>query len=1475
MTGYQDTQDPVALLNREPDTSGGPTVEQAVQDAGIEVQAVDWVWRKVVGESLVKTIVEPITGDFEKIAKQAGEWENVCDALQAVRNNLNSGLQELDQAWTGDAAQAFKGLIGNQWTLAIEADAQAAKLIGIALNKVADGSNKACGKILDLIKKLVDKLIEAAAMLPIPVVGWARAVKLVYDGIELYNAIMSLINGIKSIIEGAQQVIQGIKQVGSALSKLKDVRNLNDLVNVANETGEGVATAKGGVDNIKDGFGDVKDGATSAASAASNAHTHAHEPTNPHGNTDKGSNNNGDGTVPASTTTKPGDPNSTPKNDPNASPNRPADPNATRTPDDWRPCENDPVDVATGDVVLTQLDAELLGVLPLVLRRTHVSSYRAGRSFGRSWASTLDQRLEVDREGAVFVAEDGMLLVYPTQGVGETVLPQAGPRWPLTRSATGYELTQHETGRTLHFPERPTIDRPLTAVVDRNGNRIDFDRAPGDVVTAVRHSGGYRVDVLSDAGRVTELRLNNPAGRDVTLVKFGHDDAGNLATVTNSSDRPLVFTYDSDGRITQWTDRNGRWYRYLYDQNGRCIANEGSDGFLNGTFVHDPVRRTTRFTNALGNTTIYLMDERHNVVAVTDPLGNTTTSVWDEHNQLVSRTDPLGRTTRRDFDADGRLVRVVRPDGTESRAQYNAFGQPTTVVDADGSTWRQEYDECGNLVARTDPAGFVRRYEYTKAGHLVRAVNEAGAVRTVRTDAAGLPVEITDPLGAQLRHVRDPFGRIAETIDPLGGRTRYQWSIEGRMIARTAPNGGTEQWRFDGEGAQLEFQDASGAVSRTITTHFDLPRLQTLPDGSTLAFSYDTNLNLTRVTNGAGQSWVYEYDAADRLVRETDFAGRPVSYEYDAAGQLVARVNGAGERWEYARDAMGKVTRKQSGDLVSEFEFDAMGRLVRAVNADAEVTMTRDPLGRVVAEAVNGRVSTYGYDPAGNRVLRRLPSGSETTWQYDANRRPVAMSTAGRTMTFAYDGSGHEVRRQVDAVTFDQSWDPTFGLTGQTITSAAGTVRQRRFRYRFNSQLTAIEDQLDGDRTLTLDDQGRVTAVDGPSWQERYRYDATGNLAEASWPGGDDTAGDREYVDNRLVRAGSTRFQHDRNGRVVLRQAKRLSHKPATWRYTWNAEDRLTGVVTPDGTRWRYRYDALGRRIAKQRLTEHGEVAAETTFCWDGDVLAEQTESGGTTTCWTYHRGSYKPLTQVVRRQDQVDEQFFAIVTDLVGTPTELLDTDGNVAWHQRRSVWGHVVGTSGADGVEMPLRFPGQYHDPETGWHYNFHRYYDPESARYVSTDPLGLTPSANPNAYVNNPFEWLDPLGLAPCNTYHATRDDALNAAYDRAGIPRGTEPDQVWEVGDDHNRHGDPNYRYSEDRGSHGVYRQFETDNGSRVIAEHTNDPNAPGPHFHAGEPKGDPSRNFVDFGWSDAHNRDVERYGQMGGKHHIFYGVTPPS
>ncbi|WP_240649562.1 RHS repeat-associated core domain-containing protein [Streptomyces sp. Z26] len=65
-----------------------------------------------------------------------------------------------------------------------------------------------------------------------------------------------------------------------------------------------------------------------------------------------------------------------------------------------------------------------------------------------------------------------------------------------------------------------------------------------------------------------------------------------------------------------------------------------------------------------------------------------------------------------------------------------------------------------------------------------------------------------------------------------------------------------------------------------------------------------------------------------------------------------------------------------------------------------------------------------------------------------------------------------------------------------------------------------------------------------------------------------------------------------------------------------------------------------------------------------------------------------------------------------------------------------------------LPAPFPRQYADPESGLHYNYFRYYDPHTTRYLTPDPLGLTPAPNPHTYITNPHAETDPLGSFNCN-------------------------------------------------------------------------------------------------------------------------------
>ncbi|MGW8885407.1 putative T7SS-secreted protein [Streptomyces sp. NPDC055749] len=1030
-------------------------------------------------------------------------------------------------------------------------------------------------------------------------------------------------------------------------------------------------------------------------------------------------------------------------------------------------CAGDPIDVATGRMLLPQTDIVLPGSLPLVFGRVFDSSYRAGRWFGAGWSSTVDQRLEIDAEGVVFSCDEGSLLAYPHPAPGVPVMPTHGRRWPLDRVNDGYTVTDPESGRVRHFVDQPSGELALLAQIDdRNGRWITFEYDQTGAPASIVHHGGYHLKLTTSEGRVTALHLAGgaPDGTDQEILRYGYTD-GHLTAVTNSSGKPLRFDCDDLGRITAWTDTNGSRYEYVYDEHDRCVYQTGTNGHLEATFTWDDTDpatglRMTSMTDGLGHTARYVINDRSQVVAEIDALGAVNRFEYDRFHRLLSVMDPLGHITRSTYDEHGRLTSVVRPDGRKLTADYNDIGLPVRVKGADGTITRQTYDERGNRTSVTEAFGATTGYSYDEAGHLTSAIDAFGHRTVVRCDKAGLPAEIVDPLGATTCYERDAYGRLASMTDALGAVTRFTWTTEGKLAHRTDADGSEQFWTYDGEGNCLTHTDAMGGVSTFEYTDFDLLVARTGPDAARYAFSHDSLLRLSEVTDPQGLTWNYQYDPAGRLTAESDFDGRVLTYTYDVASRMASRTNGAGQTIRFERNELGQLLRKNADGVLTHYEYDVFDQLAGASGHDITLTRMRDRYGRLKYETVNGRRISFEYDALGRRTGRKTPGGAVSAWTYDAAGRRDELTTAGRTLTFERDAAGQELTRHIGpTVTLRREFDIMGRVTAQHVTAANRTLQHRAYSYRADGNLTGIEDQLRGSRTFDLDSLGRVTAVHASNWTERYAYDAAGNQTEATWSAahaGQDTVGARTYTGTRISTAGNVRYEHDKQGRIVLRQKRRLSRKPETWRFVWDAEDRLVSAVTPNGTVWRYQYDPMGRRAAKQRLAEGGSIILEQTyFTWDDVQLCEQLATGEgmpNPVMLTWDYDGARPLAQVEQLlsvdapQEIVDERFLSIVTDLIGTPSELIHESGEIAWQALTTLWGTTTWAKNSTSY-IPLRFPGQYFDPETGLHYNLYRHYDHETGRYLTQDPLGLAPAPNPATYVRNPHAWSDPLGLAPC--------------------------------------------------------------------------------------------------------------------------------
>ncbi|MFE3649537.1 DUF6531 domain-containing protein [Streptomyces sp. NPDC059152] len=1018
----------------------------------------------------------------------------------------------------------------------------------------------------------------------------------------------------------------------------------------------------------------------------------------------------------------------------------------------------DPIDLVSGEMILTETDVRLPGLLDLVVERTHLSSYRYGQWFGGSWASTLDQRLEADERGLVLATADGMLLSYDVPSPDTAVLPDRGPRRELRWDGTPAGeilVTDPGTGHTLHFlpatvtPAQAAAGRvtlPLQAITDRNGQRVDIWRDDDGTPFEIRHSGGYRiaVDTDSDSDRVTALRLlgteDGEAG--TVLRRYGYED-GQLTAVTDALGHTARFHYDETGHILERVDRNGGWYRWEYDGADRCVRGTGSDGYLSCTLTYDPLNRTNRYTNSLGRTTVYHYDEQRRLTGWTNAEGHRTHRTWTGPDLLASVTDELGHTSSYTYDDDGNLTTVTRPDGHSTRAAYNALGLPVEIVEVDGATWRHEYDARGNQVRTTDPAGAVTSFAYDD-GRLSAITDALGHTRTVANNAAGLPLTVTDPLGHTTVVERDAFGRVGSYTDACGRTERFGWTAEGKPAWREFADGATETWEWDGEGNMVAHTDRLGQESRFSYTHFGLPFTRTAPDGTTHTFAHDTELRLTSVTDPRGHTWDYTYNVLGHLVRESDFQGRAVEYRPDPTGELAARTTAAGRTTVFVRDELGRTVEEHSPDGIATFAYDPAGCLLGSANATTTVAHTYDVLGRKLSEDINGRTTSWTYDALGRRTSRRTPSGVLSTWSYDAAGRPAALDVGGDQVGFTFDDADREVRRLIGPdLVLSQEWDAVGRLSSQAVTRGADTLQHRAYAYRADGHLRGITDSAGGTRRFELDPEGRVTAVRAQDWTETYAYDSAGNLTHAEVPGDENAGTERTFTGNRLERCGRHTYAYDEDGRMVRRITRLLNGQTRTASFTWNTADQLTDAVLADGKHWTYEYDTAGRRTAKRRLDDDGHAVEEIRFVWDGTRLAEQVTSDGTATTWDYHSGTHRPLTQtVVHAGGRVD--FHTVVTDVSGAPTELVTPDGRITWRLRTTAWGMPVGDGSAD--TCPLRFPGQYADPETGWNYNYFRHYDPETARYLTSDPLGLVAAPNHYAYVDNPLTVADPLGLTP---------------------------------------------------------------------------------------------------------------------------------
>ena len=93
-----------------------------------------------------------------------------------------------------------------------------------------------------------------------------------------------------------------------------------------------------------------------------------------------------------------------------------------------------------------------------------------------------------------------------------------------------------------------------------------------------------------------------------------------------------------------------------------------------------------------------------------------------------------------------------------------------------------------------------------------------------------------------------------------------------------------------------------------------------------------------------------------------------------------------------------------------------------------------------------------------------------------------------------------------------------------------------------------------------------------------------------------------------------------------------------------------------------------------------------------------------------------------------------------VGQVQYAFNSDGQMIYERVQTPFGETMGEINAYDMKMPVRFPGQYYDAETGFNQNWFRTYDPARGAYNEPDPIGIT-----RDYGRNPeFEVMERMGL-----------------------------------------------------------------------------------------------------------------------------------
>ena len=826
-----------------------------------------------------------------------------------------------------------------------------------------------------------------------------------------------------------------------------------------------------------------------------------------------------------------------------------------------------------------------------------------------------------------------------------------------------------------------------------NPRPAQMDEAQAAVFVDARAQSWQRV--LDRTSR--PVKITDPLGR---VTEYVRDSDGLALQTIRPNNTRVTRAFDALGNMTLMREEtNGAAWRYSYDLFSQVTSSRDPKGQLT-TYERDPLNgNLDKLINALGHETWFEYNSRGQVTRRTDPNGLVSDYSYNPQGlvETITETPPPGggltRVTQLSYDAAGQLLQSSQPDGVVLDYAYDSRGRLLSLTDNLGQVTRYTYDDYGNIIQteRFNADGSLANTvtnTYDGRQRLIQSIrphdNLLDAITTYGYDANNNLTTLTDPKHQTLSHLYDPVNRLQQTAQRDLGQVSYEYNTIDRLI-------------------QLHALDQPGGPGVTTDYDYDPLGRQTLeisPDRGTLSNDlYDLNNNVTQRTDARGIIQSLSYDELDRpTLQSYPDPTEDVSYDYDScpfgSGRLCARTDESG---------------------VYDYHYDSYGNLIQLDYTSGGVTHS----------------TAYTYDNGHQLSQMTLPSGRVVSYQRDALRRLSGLETTvnGQPVTvlsnIQYRADGQITQCSFGNGLIDtRNYDLQSRLRSQTLTDGTATI-------------------LD-ERTYTYDLNGNLTSRTVNSDPISYSYDAEDRLIEEA-QSAQASSFDYDLIGNRQTRSGETNETYTyqaQSNRLVLLETDDSALPVLDRSFIYNDANRLTQVLDSGQPSAAYTVNASGQRTRKvsngnttiYHYDQQGQLIAETQA--DGTLIREYLWANG------------QPLAQI--DHDNGLETLVYLHTDHLLTPRLASDSAGVIIWRWDSAAFGDTAPEEDPDGngvlTTINLRLPGQYFDPETGLHYNYHRDYNPTTGRYVQSDPIGLLGGLNTYAYVGgNPLLAIDPYGLA----------------------------------------------------------------------------------------------------------------------------------